>query len=85
MPLDVEAQDVDFTGHTVHWSATAPEGVLVEPAGGTLTVRGTRGGIQRVAVRAGAGAASGRQRITLDFRLADGTRLVPSEVAVDIR
>ncbi|MFI6950001.1 DUF4838 domain-containing protein [Streptomyces sp. NPDC050422] len=83
--LDVEAQDVDFTGHTVHWSATAPDGVLVEPAKGTLRVRGTRGGVQRVAVRATAGAAPGTGRITLDFRLADGTRLVPSEVAADIR
>ncbi|MEU9205045.1 DUF4838 domain-containing protein [Streptomyces sp. NPDC048332] len=82
--LDVEVQDVDFTGHTVHWSATAPEGVLVEPAGGTLAVRGTWGGIQRVAVRATADAASGRQRITLDFRLADGTRLVPAEVTVGV-
>lgn len=83
--LDVEAQDVDFTGHTVHWSAAAPDGVLLEPANGTLKVRGTRGAAQRVAVRATADAAPGTYRITLEFRLADGTRLVPSEVAVGIR
>ncbi|WP_181790815.1 DUF4838 domain-containing protein, partial [Streptomyces phytophilus] len=28
--LTVEAQDVDFTGHTVTWTATAPEGIRVE-------------------------------------------------------
>ncbi|MEE1770808.1 hypothetical protein PUR34_22365 [Streptomyces sp. JV185] len=36
--LAVEAQDVDFTGHTVHWTATAPDGVVLEPASGTLKV-----------------------------------------------
>lgn len=83
--LEVEAQDVDFTGHTVHWTATAPGGVVLEPASGTLKVHGTTGAAQRVDVRATADAAPGTGRITLDFRLADGTRLVPAEVAVDIR
>ncbi|MEV5603574.1 DUF4838 domain-containing protein [Streptomyces sp. NPDC052299] len=83
--LDVEAQDVDFTGHTVHWTATAPDGVRVEPSHGTLRVRGTRGDAQRVAVSATADAAAGTGLLTLDFRLADGTRLVASQVVTDIR
>ncbi|MFD7496388.1 hypothetical protein ACFV8T_29045 [Streptomyces sp. NPDC059832] len=82
--LDVEAQDVDFTGHTVHWTATAPDGVVLEPAGGTLKVRGTRGAAARVTVRATGRAATGAQRITLDFRLPDGTALVPAEVEVTV-
>lgn len=83
--LDVEAQDADFTGHTVHWTATAPDGVLVRPSHGTLKVRGTRGDAQRVAVSAAAGAAAGTHSVTLDFHLADGTRLVASQVIADIR
>ncbi|MFB8085171.1 DUF4838 domain-containing protein [Streptomyces sp. NPDC055992] len=83
--LDVEAQDVDFTGHTVLWTATAPDGVRVEPSHGTLRVRGTRGDAQRVAVGATADAAPGAGLITLEFRLADGTPLVASQVVTDIR
>lgn len=83
--LDVEAQDADFTGHTVHWTATAPDGIVLEPSNGTLTVRGTRGDADRVAVRATADAAAGSHPITLEFRLADGTRLVPARVEADIR
>ncbi|MEV0785729.1 DUF4838 domain-containing protein [Streptomyces sp. NPDC050423] len=83
--LDVEAQDVDFAGHTVHWTATAPDGVVLEPSEGTLKVRGTRGAAARVAVRATADAAAGAHPVTLEFRLADGTRLVPSRVEADIR
>ncbi|MEU8707986.1 DUF4838 domain-containing protein [Streptomyces sp. NPDC048565] len=83
--LDVEAQDVDFTGHTVHWTASAPAGVVLEPSSGTLKVRGTRGDAERVAVRATTDAAVGTHPITLEFRLTDGTRLVPSAVEADIR
>ncbi|MEK8145471.1 hypothetical protein NKH18_41200 [Streptomyces sp. M10(2022)] len=46
---------------------------------------GTRGDAQRVAVRAAADAASGEQRITLEFRLADGTPLVPAQVEVTVQ
>ncbi|MFF1925594.1 DUF4838 domain-containing protein [Streptomyces sp. NPDC058221] len=83
--LDVEAQDVDFTGHTVHWTASAADGVVLEPSSGTLKVRGTRGDAERVAVRATTDAAVGTHAITLEFRLTDGTRLVPSSVEADIR
>ena len=72
--VTVEAQDVDFSGHTVTWAAVAPEGVRVEPAGGTLRVAGTRGGAQRVAVTATAATPAGEHRVTLEFRLADGRR-----------
>lgn len=82
--LAVEAQDVDFTGHTVHWTATAPDGVVLEPASGTLKVHGTRGAAAGVTVRATARAATGAQRITLDFRLPDGTTLVPAHVEVAV-
>ncbi|MGW2108517.1 DUF4838 domain-containing protein [Streptomyces sp. NPDC001948] len=82
--LVVEAQDVDFTGHTVQWTATAPHGVVLEPASGTLKVHGTRGAAATVTVRATAGAATGAQRITLDFRLPDGTVLVPARVEVAV-
>ncbi|TWG07222.1 hypothetical protein FHX80_115727 [Streptomyces brevispora] len=85
VPFDVEAQDVDFAGHTVHWTATAPDGVVLEPSSGTLKVRGTRGATARVAGRATADAAAGSHPVTLEFRLADGTRLVPSRVETDIR
>ncbi|WP_371631241.1 DUF4838 domain-containing protein [Streptomyces sp. NBC_00341] len=85
VPLDVEAQDVDFAGHTVQWTATAPDGVVLEPSSGTLRVRGTRGATARVAVSATADAAAGAHRVTLEFRLADGTRLVPSPVETEIR
>ncbi|MEL5959652.1 hypothetical protein AADR41_33685 [Streptomyces sp. CLV115] len=82
--LVVEAQDVDFTGHTVHWTATAPDGVVLEPASGTLKVHGTRGAAAAVTVRATAGAATGAQRITPDFGLPDGTVLVPARVEVAV-
>ncbi|MFW6720676.1 hypothetical protein ACHZ98_10950 [Streptomyces sp. MAR4 CNY-716] len=72
--MTVEAQDVDFTGHTVTWTAVAPEGVGVEPASGTLRVAGTRGGAQAVAVTATATAPAGEHRVALEFRLADGRR-----------
>lgn len=85
VPLDVEAQDVDFAGHTVHWTATAPDGVVLAPSSGTLKVRGTRGAAARVAVRATSDAAAGAHPVTLEFRLADGTRLVPSRVETEIR
>lgn len=71
----VEIQDVDFTGHTVRWSAVAPGAVSVEPPSGTLEVAGTRGASREVTVTAGRGAAAGEQRITLEFRLPDGTEL----------
>ncbi|CAL9359386.1 DUF4838 domain-containing protein [Streptomyces sp. enrichment culture] len=82
--LTVEAQDVDFTGHTVTWTASAPEGVRLEPPNGTLTVQGTRGAAQDVAVTAAAAAAAGAHRITLAFRLADGTALTPASVQVTV-
>lgn len=66
-------------------AATAPDGVVLEPSSGTLKVRGTRGATARVAVRATADAAAGSHPVALEFRLADGTRLVPSRVETDIR
>ncbi|MEU9319321.1 hypothetical protein [Streptomyces sp. NPDC048295] len=70
--------------HTVHWTATAPDGVVLEPASGTLKVHGTRGAAAKVTVRATAGAATGAQRIMLDFRLPDGTALFPVRVEVAV-
>ncbi|MFJ3698130.1 DUF4838 domain-containing protein [Streptomyces sp. NPDC090052] len=82
--LTVVAQDVDFTGHTVRWTASGPDGVRPVPASGSLRADGTRSASERVAVRATADAATGRQRITLEFRLADGTRLTPAHVDLTV-
>lgn len=48
-------------------------------------MRGTRDDTARVAVRATTDAPIGTHPITLEFRLTDGTRLVPSAVEADIR
>ncbi|MGW1407733.1 hypothetical protein [Streptomyces sp. NPDC002403] len=58
--------------------------MVLEPASGTLKVHGTRGAAAGVTVRATAGAAAGAQRITLAFRLPDGTALVPARVEVAV-
>ncbi|MFE5256863.1 DUF4838 domain-containing protein [Streptomyces coelicoflavus] len=81
--LTVEGQDVDFRGHTVLWTATTPEGIRLEPSGGTLRVSRTRGASQDVAVSAASGV-TGEHDITLGFRLADGTRLTPARVRVTV-
>ncbi|MCX4553360.1 MULTISPECIES: DUF4838 domain-containing protein [unclassified Streptomyces] len=82
--LTVVAQDVDFTGHTVHWTASGPDGITLTPARGSLRVRGTRSASHRVDARADASAAAGDHRITLEFRLVDGTRLTPAYVDLTV-
>ncbi|MFD4259130.1 DUF4838 domain-containing protein [Streptomyces sp. NPDC058534] len=81
--LTVEVQDVDFRGHTVLWTAAAPEGIRLEPSGGTLSVARTRGASADVAVTA-TSALPGEHWITLDFRLTDGTELTPAHVGVTV-
>lgn len=82
--LTVAVQDVDFTGHTVTWRATGPEGVRIEPSTGTLRVDRTHGAEQRVTVTATAAAAKGQHRIRLDFRLKDGAPQTPASVEVTV-
>lgn len=82
--LTVVAQDVDFTGHTVWWTASGPDGIRLTPQSGTLRVSGTRSASHRVTVSATAAAAAGSGRITLEFRLADGTRLTPAHVDLTV-
>lgn len=82
--LTVEAQDVNFRGHTVTWTASAPEGVRLEPSSGVLKVEKTEGASHRATVTATTAATTGEHRITLDFRLADGTALTPAYVQVTV-
>ena len=70
----VEAQDVDFTGHTVHWRAEAPDGVTLVPGEGALRVKGTRTAAQELTLTADS-AATGEHTVALGLRLADGTEL----------
>ncbi|MFJ5293297.1 hypothetical protein [Streptomyces sp. NPDC088348] len=82
--LTVVAQDVDFTGHTVRWTASGPDGLRLTPASGSLRVTGTRSASDRVSVGTTAAASAGSHRITLEFRLADGTRLTPAQVDLTV-
>lgn len=70
----VEAQDVEFAGHTVTWTASAPEGVVLRPTEGTLRVARTRTDSAEVSLTAES-APAGRHAVTVAFRLADGTEL----------
>lgn len=65
--------------------ASAALGPLVRAVLANSGIDDFPGAAARVAVRATAESAAGTHPITLEFRPAGGTRLVPSRVEADIR
>ncbi|MFJ4771127.1 DUF4838 domain-containing protein [Streptomyces uncialis] len=75
----LRAQDIDWRGHTVSWSAVVPQGLTLSSASGTLTPAGAADGSQRLTLTASASLAPGTHQVAFAFRC-DGTLPLPQAV-----
>ncbi|GAA2243533.1 hypothetical protein GCM10010232_33180 [Streptomyces amakusaensis] len=80
----LRAQDVDWRGHTVTWSASAPPGLALSAASGTLTASGASDGVRRLTLTAAGSLAPGTHTVVFAFT-GDGTvPLPPARLTVTV-
>ncbi|MCP2261016.1 putative alpha-1,2-mannosidase [Streptoalloteichus tenebrarius] len=78
----VGAQDFSGRGTKVRWTATAPQGITLNPASGEITVPAGGRATQEVGVSVAANTGEGTQRIPVSFTAADGRALPATSLQV---
>ncbi|EDY47214.1 hypothetical protein SSCG_00242 [Streptomyces clavuligerus] len=80
----LRAQDIDWRGHTVTWTAAFPPGLTPSATSGTLTPAGPADGTQRLTLTASPSLATGAHQAVFTFVCDGGLPLPPARLTVTV-